>query len=155
MNIRSKSGAAKVLGTIVCLCGAMLLTLYKGIPLTNISNSRVDTARMHITDHVNLLNPNKKTESWTIGTIALVAGSLVWSSWFLIQARISKSYPCQYSSTTIMCFFGAIQSALLSLVINRDFSSWILKGKLQILSILYAVNILIYYIFKNIFVVKK
>ncbi|OVA19940.1 Drug/metabolite transporter [Macleaya cordata] len=137
VDIRSKSGCAKVLGTIVCVGGAMILTLYKGMPLTNLSDSR-ETGTIHTTNQESWLNPNNKTERWTIGTIALVAGSLVWSSWFLVQARISKRYPCQYSSTTVMCFFGTIQSALLSLVMNRKISVWVLKGKMEILTVLYA-----------------
>ncbi|XP_010271226.1 PREDICTED: WAT1-related protein At3g30340-like [Nelumbo nucifera] len=56
----------------------------------------------------------------------------------LLSPRISKQYPCQYSSTTIMSFFRAIQSAVLSLVIERDISLWVLRGKAAILTVLYA-----------------
>ncbi|KAI3974011.1 hypothetical protein MKX01_030587 [Papaver californicum] len=120
----SMSGNAKVLGTVVTVCGAMVLTLYEGVPLTNFSDPGETTT---------------PTERWTIRTIALVVGVLLWSSWFLVQAKISKIYPCQYSSTTVMYFLGAIQSTLFTLVTNhQDFSSWILKGKLQILTVLYS-----------------
>jgi len=40
-----------------------------------------------------------------------------------------------------MMFFGAIQSCALSLVIHRDLSLWIVKGKAEIFSTLYAVRI--------------
>ncbi|KAK9280633.1 hypothetical protein L1049_014329 [Liquidambar formosana] len=134
VNVKSKGGRTKVLGTMVCIGGAMLLTLYKGIPLTNPSHSQ---AGIHKTN-ADMVPLAKKTENWATGSIVLTAGSLTWSSWFLIQARIGKRYPCQYSSTTIMSFFSAIQSALLSLIIERDFSKWALKGKLEISSIIYA-----------------
>ncbi|KAI3902530.1 hypothetical protein MKW92_005740 [Papaver armeniacum] len=130
VNMRSMSGNAKVLGTVVTVCGAMVLTLYKGKQRQFITLQK---------NHINWLYPNNRTERWTIGTIALVIGTLLWSSWFLVQAKISKIYPCQYSSTTIMCFLGAIQSTLFSLATNRqDFSPWVLKGKLQILTVLYS-----------------
>ncbi|XP_059316827.1 WAT1-related protein At3g30340-like [Lycium ferocissimum] len=125
VNIKCKSGRAKLLGTLFCLGGALTLTLYKGITLINPSaSSTIET------DH------NKR--SWLLGSIFLFAGCFVWSAWFLLQARISKDYPYQYSSTAIMSFFGSIQSAILSFIINRDLSKWILKGGLEILSVIFG-----------------
>ncbi|KAA8516235.1 hypothetical protein F0562_019414 [Nyssa sinensis] len=128
--MKSKHGKAKVLGTLVSVGGALLLTLYKGMPLMNASSS--SSIMVEKRKHVTL------TEKWAVGSIFLTAGSLMWSSWFLIQARISKSYPCQYSSTAIMSFFSAIQSTILRLIIDRNSSSWIVKGKLEISSIIYS-----------------
>ncbi|KAL6128463.1 hypothetical protein ACLB2K_071818 [Fragaria x ananassa] len=64
----------------------------------------------------------------------------MWASWFLIQAKIGKSYPFQYSSTAILSFFGAIQSVILTLLTERsiNMSMWVLKGKLEILSVTYS-----------------
>ncbi|KAI3951191.1 hypothetical protein MKW98_028595 [Papaver atlanticum] len=140
VDMRSMSGGAKVLGTVVTVGGAMVLTLYKGVPLTNFSDSgETTTIHYNTTSHISWLYPNNRTERWTIGTIALVVATLLWSSWFLVQAKISKTYPCQYSSTTIMCFLGAIQSTLFSLVTNhQEFSSWVLKGKFQIFTVLFS-----------------
>ncbi|KAF9600880.1 hypothetical protein IFM89_013787 [Coptis chinensis] len=135
LDIKSKTGRAKMLGTMVCVGGAMLLTLYKGIPLTNMSHSK---AAASSTFHMNASNSHEKSHRWTTGSIALIAGALVWSSWFLVQAKISKRFPCQYSSTAIMNFFGALQTSLLSLIVHRDISIWNLKGKSEILTVLYA-----------------
>jgi hypothetical protein len=130
VNIKCSSGKAKVLGIVVCVAGASLLTLYRGVPLFN-----------HSQDPAIQLNYAKKTERWTIGSVALVVGTLFWSSWFLLQSTIGKRYPCQYSSTAIMSFFGAIQSAVLSLATNRNFYAWVLKGKIEIITVLFAVSI--------------
>lgn len=131
VNIRNKSGQAKVLGAMVCVGGALLLSLYKGIPLRNIPTPpEIPKAN----------NEFDGTKRWGIGTLLLTAGSLMWSSWFLIQAKIGKIYPCQYSSTAMISFFSAIQSVILCMVIDRNVSNWILKGKLEILSVLYAVS---------------
>lgn len=130
VNIKCSSGKAKVLGTVVCVAGATLLTLYRGMPLFD-----------HSQDPAIQLNYAKKTERWTIGSVALVVGTLFWSSWFLLQSTIGKRYPCQYSSTAIMSFFGAIQSAVLSLATSRNFSAWVLKGKIEIVTVLFAVSI--------------
>ncbi|KAK7834695.1 wat1-related protein [Quercus suber] len=135
VDIKCNSGRAKVLGTVVCIGGAILLTLYRGVPLFDHSHSQAVTQMM---DHAIKLNSTKKTERWTLGSIALVVGTFFWSSWFLLQSTIGKRYPCQYSSTAIMSFFGAIQSAILSFSTNRNLSAWALNGKIEIMTVLYA-----------------
>ncbi|KAK2993126.1 hypothetical protein RJ640_006813, partial [Escallonia rubra] len=131
VSLREKSGRAKVLGALVCAGGALVLTLYRGVPLIPGGATAVVLKANHGAG---------STERWARGSILLTAGSLVWSSWFLIQARIGRTFPCQYSSTAIMSFFSAIQSAILHLVIDRknNISAWILTGKLEMLSVVYA-----------------
>ncbi|XP_020216373.1 WAT1-related protein At3g30340 [Cajanus cajan] len=131
VNIKSLSSKAKVLGTFVCIGGALLLILYKGMPLIN-------RQQEHIADKGTATPSASKLKKWIIGSLLLTAGCLLWSSWFLIQARISKKYPCQYSSTAILSFFAAIQSAILTLLIDRNNAKWILKGKLEILTVVYS-----------------
>ncbi|KAI3693734.1 hypothetical protein L1987_76686 [Smallanthus sonchifolius] len=141
VNIKSNGGRAKVIGTIVCVGGATLLTLYKGMPLFN-HHSHVHPMNesIHVQSIIRRLSSVLATKKarWTSGSLALVAGTIMWSSWFLVQSNIGKRYPLQYSSTAIMMFFGAVQSFALSLFIHRDLSLWILKGKLEIFSILYV-----------------
>ncbi|KAL6290634.1 hypothetical protein ACE6H2_008144 [Prunus campanulata] len=136
VNIKSKGGIAKILGALICIAGALSLTLYKGMPLTN-PNSQ-DTTQMQ--NHANTMTSAKKTERWAVGSVLLGAGCLLWSSWFLIQTKVGKSYPFQYSSTAILSFFGAIQAAILYLITERNLtmSMWAMKGKLEILSVTYA-----------------
>ncbi|CAL5381946.1 unnamed protein product [Camellia sinensis] len=129
VNTKSKSGRAKVLGMVVSIGGALVLTLYKGMPLTKSPPETIGTM-VQKTEHAN--------KRWLIGSVVLSAGSLTWSSWFLLQARIGKRYPCQYSSTAIMSIFSAIQSAILGLIIDRNVSNWIVKGKFEISSLIYA-----------------
>ncbi|KAF2315122.1 hypothetical protein GH714_038195 [Hevea brasiliensis] len=131
VNMKIKAGRAKVLGAVICTAGAVLLTLYKGVPLTKPHSG-------DIKNHADTMMSDKKTQRWVIGSLFLMAGSLMWSSWFLVQTKISKRYPCQYSSTAILSFFGAIQSAIVSLIVERNIAMWILKGKFEIISIVYA-----------------
>lgn len=127
-----------MLGTVVCIGGAILLTVYKGMPLFSHSHSQ---AKAQSIDQAIRLSSPKRTERWTLGSMLMLVGTLLWSSWFLIQANIGRRYPCQYSSTAIMSFFGAIQSAVLTLCINRNLSIWVLRGKTELLSVLYSVSI--------------
>lgn len=133
--MKSKSGKAKILGTIVCIGGVLLLALYKGISFNNPQSQ-------HVANTYTSVPPAAKLEKWIIGSILLTAGSLLWSSWFVIQEKISKKYPCQYSGTAILSLFAAIQSTILTLVIKRNNASWIIKGKLEIMCLIYAVRML-------------
>ncbi|KAK8489112.1 hypothetical protein V6N11_028473 [Hibiscus sabdariffa] len=111
----------KILGSVICVGGALLLTLYKGRPLFEHPHSH-DMAPT-VANAIKL-SSSRRAERWTIGCLALVVGTLLWSSWFIIQAYVRRRYPCQFSSTAIMSFFGTIQSAALSLLTNRDLSMW-------------------------------
>ncbi|KAK8635550.1 hypothetical protein V6N13_004284 [Hibiscus sabdariffa] len=128
VSIRSKAGQAKVVGTLVCISGAMVLTLYKGKTLFGSDPRDVD-------DHI--VN-NDGNERWGIGSTFPAACAVCWSLWFLLQARIGKGYPCKYSSTAFLSLFSAIQSAILGLITERDFDQWVLKGKLELLTVTFA-----------------
>ncbi|XP_051123106.1 WAT1-related protein At3g30340-like isoform X2 [Andrographis paniculata] len=123
LNIRSRSGRAKVLGSMTCAAGAAILSIYKGMPLINMQ---------HIGSN------NNRPKRFGLGSALLSAASVTWSSWFLIQSRIGQKFPYQYSSTLIMSFFCAAQSAALSFATTRDTEKWVLGGELQILSVVYG-----------------
>ncbi|GJR72762.1 WAT1-related protein [Tanacetum coccineum] len=137
VNLKTNGGRAKVIGTLVCVGGATLLTLYKGMPLFNSHPHLQGTTGSIHAQSISIFLATKKAR-WTSGSLALIVGTILWSSWFLVQSKVGKRYPLQYSSTAIMMFFGAIQSFALSLSIERDLSSWILKDKLEIFCVLYA-----------------
>ena len=119
VNLKSKCGRAKILGTLVCVVGAMILSLYRGKQLTHSGATE---------NQVNTMVSPKKPKNWAAGSVLLAAGSCMWSSWFLMQARIGRSYPFQYTSTAILSFFGAIQSSILGLIMERNISTWFLRG---------------------------
>ncbi|CAH2044893.1 unnamed protein product [Thlaspi arvense] len=130
LNIKSNIGRAKVLGTMICITGALVLTLYKGPALTR-QNTQMQTQTTKDSTAAT-------TQKWAMGSIMLIISILIWSAWFIVQAKISRIYPCQYTSTTILSFFGVIQSALLSLISERSISMWVVKERFQVLALLYS-----------------
>ena len=130
LNIKSKAGVGMVMGTLICIGGAFILTTYKGVPLT----------KLHKLDLLTNNGPALKPEKWITGCVLLFAGSSCFGSWMVIQSKVNDKYPCQYSSTVILSFFGTIQCALLSLIKSRDIKGWILTDKLDIMTIIYAVS---------------
>ncbi|CAA0824218.1 WAT1-related protein [Striga hermonthica] len=124
VDVKRSSGRAKVWGSLVCLCGAVVLIVYKGIPL------------FHFAQRIELLQHSH--ERWAIGSVALLGGTLCWSLWYILQTSIGNKYPCHYSTTAIMTCFSALQSAVFSSFIDRDLSVWILRTKSDIFIILYT-----------------
>ncbi|KAI5656307.1 hypothetical protein M9H77_25100 [Catharanthus roseus] len=137
VDVKNGGGRAKVIGTLVCLGGAILLTLYKGMPLIRFSEPTI-SQQAFVERAVRLRSSSNWRERWIVGSLALFAGTLLWSTWFLLQSKIVKRYPCQYSSTAIMALFSSLQSAILSFSIYRDLSVWVLKGKLEVITVLYT-----------------
>lgn len=137
INIKHGSGIAKLIGTLICVGGAFILTFYKGIPLIHFSDLQYVSPSSDAA-----ISSSKIKERWILGSLALFAGTFLWSSWFLLQSFIGNRYPCKYSSTVIMTFFSAIQSAILTLSIDRRLSIWIPKEKIDMLTIIYTVSTL-------------
>jgi len=141
VNIKCTGGKAKILGTFVCVGGALVLTLYRGKPLFDVSHYETAVPPVAMRSAMyQAASSARTTQKWTIGVIALIMGTLFWSFWFILQSKIGKRYPCQYSSTAIMTFFGAMQAAILGLSTGSNLSSWVLKDKIQIITVLYSVR---------------
>ncbi|CAN6466172.1 unnamed protein product [Victoria cruziana] len=129
VNIKKKAGAAKVLGTVVCVGGAMLLTLYRGRALTHPTADLV---------HQTSKSLPESQKSWFLGSLSLLGGSFAWSSWFIVQAKIAKSYPALYSNNAIVSLLSCTQCAAFTLLLHRDHSLWEVRGRLQVITILYS-----------------
>lgn len=132
VGIRSLAGQAKVLGTLICVGGAMLMTLYKGIPIT-LWSSPFDFRQGKGNDN------GSDSENLTKGSLLLVASCISWSSWFILQAKLSRRYSAKYTSTALMCFLATIQSAVLTLIFERDHPSvWAIGWDIKLLTSVYS-----------------
>lgn len=132
LNMKTKVGYGVVLGTMISLGGALLLTMYQGIPLSKL-HAQATTSNVHA-GH----------ENWIKGCVLLFTGVTLFSSWMLIQAKINVNYPCPYSSTVMLSVFGTFQCAILSLFKTRHVDEWILRDKLTIITVIVAVCTFIY-----------
>lgn len=133
--MKSKTGIAKMLGTFMCVTGAMLMTFYKGTTLNKTSHIPVP-----VHHHQPTTIHEHSSEKWMLGSMALIAGSISWSSWFVVQTRLGHKYPALYSCTAIIFFISFLQAATLSIVTERHFSIWALTNKYEIFVVLFAVS---------------
>ncbi|GLJ17369.1 hypothetical protein SUGI_0301700 [Cryptomeria japonica] len=116
VDFKSRAGQAKIIGTLVCVSGAMSMTFYKGIKI------QLWPSPFHFGEHN---ESDSKNEDLTKGS--------------LMVKSISKKYPAQYSSTTIMCSLVTIQSAVLTLVFERGhYGVWILGWNVKLLTAIYS-----------------
>ncbi|XP_044462788.1 WAT1-related protein At1g25270-like [Mangifera indica] len=135
LRIQTKAGKAKVLGTLLGISGAMLLTFYKGKEI-NIFSTNVNILHYDGNSHLTSLHaePHKRL----IGFLLAIASCLSYASWLIIQTKMSEEYPCQYSSTALMCVMGAIQAIVFALCREKDWSQWKLGWDIKLLTVTYS-----------------
>ncbi len=67
---------AKVIGTVVSVGGATVITLYKGTPLMNFKSSYILGANT-VSQNVVL--------NWSVGCLFLLGNCIAWSGWMVLQ----------------------------------------------------------------------
>ncbi|QCD80459.1 WAT1-related protein At4g28040 [Vigna unguiculata] len=127
LELRSLRSMAKVLGTICCVGGALTMALVKGHKLLHTEF----LPSIHLTG-------SSEGDDWLLGCLLLLASSVFWSCWMILQVPISSSCPDHLLSTFWMCLFSTVQSALFALLSEPDLKAWILNSPLQISCSLYA-----------------
>jgi hypothetical protein len=82
INMKKLRCQAKVVGTMLTVAGAMLMTLYKG-PIVELFWTK-DTlhSKNNTTNITTSCNDN-----WFIGSILLIISTLAWASLFVLQVR--------------------------------------------------------------------
>lgn len=123
VDIRNRRGQAKVVGIIISVAGAMVMTLYKGPEIKMLS--------------VNRNAYNSKANNTILGSIPLLGAVISWAAWIIFQDPVVKRYPTQLSLTAVMCFLGALQSGVIALVYAHE-SSWVIGWNIELLSYVYS-----------------
>ncbi|XP_058074265.1 WAT1-related protein At5g07050-like [Magnolia sinica] len=122
---------AKVVGTVVALGGAMLMTLYKGIIVISMPSRHPHRSTAPMAS-------SSVDKDWINGSLMLIASALTRSGSSVLQARTIKKYAAPISLTCLTCLFGTFQATVLTFAIERKASVWKLGWDLRLLSIGYS-----------------
>ncbi|KAJ4845878.1 hypothetical protein Tsubulata_015947 [Turnera subulata] len=132
VGIKRLSGQAKVLGTVLCVGGAMFLTFYKG-PIVNIGESKINWKYAN-----DSTGDGKDSSNSVFGSLIVIASTFSWAVWYIIQVRVSEKFPAPYTSTLLMCFMGSIQCVVIGAGVNHRASDWALNSGLRLVATIYA-----------------
>ncbi|XP_064973807.1 protein WALLS ARE THIN 1-like [Musa acuminata AAA Group] len=133
VRIDRRDGIAKLMGTLACVGGATIITLYKGPTIFGPSRALNDASQSTM-----LWLGDAKGKNWTLGCLYLIGHCLSWSGWLVLQAPVLKKYPARLSVTSYTCFFGVIQFLVIAAFIERDAEAWMFHSGSELFTILYA-----------------
>uniref|UniRef100_A0ACD5TYW0 Uncharacterized protein n=1 Tax=Avena sativa TaxID=4498 RepID=A0ACD5TYW0_AVESA len=133
MKLRTRSGMGKLSGIALCLTGVIVIALYAGPAVHPLIDHPVFSAHRKSKPHVS-------NGVWIRGTFLLLLSCITLCLWLVLQVPLLKEYPNKLVATTMQCFFGAIQSFVVAVVVERDFSKWRLGLDIGLLAVLYSVS---------------
>ncbi|XP_009788498.1 WAT1-related protein At5g07050-like [Nicotiana sylvestris] len=133
VDIKKVRCQAKVLGTIVTVAGAMLMTLYKG-HVVNLLWSNHTT----INSSVQETSGANSDKDWFKGSILLIFATLAWASFFILQNIAMRKYTAPLSLTALVCFMGTLQSIAVTFVMEHKPSVWTIGFDMNLLAAAYA-----------------
>ncbi|KAL6624419.1 hypothetical protein ACP70R_031740 [Stipagrostis hirtigluma subsp. patula] len=133
VNIKSSSGIAKLAGVSLCLAGVFFIAFYVGPGLSPIKNHHAFAS-----DHASTPRNVTSRVTWIKGTFLMLLANMAWSLWIVLQAGLLKEYPNKMLVTMVQCVFSAIQSFVVAVVAERDFSMWKLRLDVSLLGIVYT-----------------
>ncbi|XP_042500984.1 WAT1-related protein At3g28050-like [Macadamia integrifolia] len=140
VDLRRGSSRARVMGTIASVGGAFIVTLYKGPPVMMIINkttaAALDPSVPHLLNHHYFSEPS--SSNWVLGGFFIVLTCIFSALWNILQTTMVKDYRDETTVVFFYCLFGTIQCAVVSLFIERDISTWILKTRIELIAILYS-----------------
>ncbi|TKW33235.1 hypothetical protein SEVIR_2G219900v4 [Setaria viridis] len=125
VNIKEVASIAKVLGTAVCIGGAITIAFFKGPKLLKLS--------LHDSY---MLTPS--SSDWVMGALFLIGSSSCWSLWLILQAPICRSYMDPLTLSAWTCFLSTLQSAAVTFFLLPNRSSWKIHSLFELSCYIFA-----------------
>ncbi|KAJ7943608.1 WAT1-related protein [Quillaja saponaria] len=126
LDLRATSHRAKSIGTILSITGALVITLYKGLPITNVPS----LPYMHFNHFLSSSQSN-----WVFGGLLLAGHGLTLSLMYILQAWIIRDYPAELVVILFRCIFVTILSVPICLIVEKDPKAWRLRLDMELLTI--------------------
>ncbi|KAK4771655.1 hypothetical protein SAY87_032187 [Trapa incisa] len=134
LDIKKVKCQAKVIGTVVTVAGAMLMTLYKGPLVEMVWSKHVHPRKSYVTDTTGTTD-----KDWFLGSILLIIATLAWASLFVLQTKALETYRNhQLSLTSLVCFVGTLQAIAVTFVMEHRTGVWKIGWDMNLLAAAYA-----------------
>ncbi|KAM0899250.1 hypothetical protein ACQ4PT_021416 [Festuca glaucescens] len=128
VKVRSRSGLGKLVGVALCVAGVLVIAFYAGPSIRPLAHHPIFAHKPH----------SVSNSAWIRGTFLLLLACATWSLWIVLQVPLLKEYPNKLMATAMQCMFGALQSFVVAVVVERDFAKWKLGLDIGLLAILYS-----------------
>uniref|UniRef100_A0ACD5Y1Q2 Uncharacterized protein n=1 Tax=Avena sativa TaxID=4498 RepID=A0ACD5Y1Q2_AVESA len=130
VEMRKTRSVAKIMGTIVCVGGAMIMAFFKGPKL--IHHALGAGGAYDVLLHLPV------GRNWVIGALLLMGSSSCWSLWLILQVPICKSYVDPLTLSAWMCFLSMGQSALLTSFAVPGLHDWKIHSLFELMGCIFA-----------------
>ncbi|KAK4712900.1 hypothetical protein R3W88_018807 [Solanum pinnatisectum] len=134
LQMKSLRSIAKVIGTILCVVGAVAMALIKGPKLLNSQFTPTNGLLLILGKE----NSDNLESNWMLGVILLIASAICWSFWLILQVTLSANCPDHLCLTAWLCLFAAIQSGFATIFIEPNINSWKITSSLELISCIYT-----------------
>ncbi|EFJ14641.1 hypothetical protein SELMODRAFT_45974, partial [Selaginella moellendorffii] len=126
VDLKRRDGQLKIFGSLLGLCGSLILSIYRG-PVVIKSNISISSTAG--TTGVSML-------SWQIGAFFLTLACIAFGGFLILQAPVLDRYPSPVSFAAFTCLSSAIQTPLLGAFYK--WNNWKITSTSEALAILYA-----------------
>ncbi|MQL94793.1 hypothetical protein Taro_027449 [Colocasia esculenta] len=131
VDVWNRRGQAKIIGTLLCVGGAMVVTLVKGPAINILKVQKQPLTALH--PYLSPSSLGGTSGSWILGSLLLAIGSWSWCAFVWIV----EGAPSELTGAAWICGIGAVQSLVVALFVEPS-SAWRLKWDLQLLNIGYS-----------------
>ncbi|KAL3717932.1 hypothetical protein ACJRO7_003117 [Eucalyptus globulus] len=118
VSLNRRSSRAKIIGTVLSIFGASVITLYKGPPVKFTPQPSLS---------LYLLGDTSNSD-WVVGGILLTGEYILVTLWIILLKQIMKDYPAEF---TVIFFYNVIvtfMNAIVCLITEHDMSAWRVQG---------------------------
>ncbi|XP_075506021.1 WAT1-related protein At4g19185-like [Primulina tabacum] len=131
VNLRKTEGQAKLGGTLICVSGAILMTMFRGPAVFGYRESEF-AAISEITakgqpEPAGLLMSTLLEfgiDNWHLGVLCLIGNCMCMATYLSIQAPLLVKYPASISVTAYSYLFGALFMVTTAFFMTNESTDW-------------------------------
>ncbi|RZB45943.1 WAT1-related protein isoform B [Glycine soja] len=127
--VKRRTTQAKILGSIISVLGAFVVTFYKGQSVIIADNS----PSIQLPQSNGILTSVDR--NWVIGGLLLTACNILLTVWFVYQVEILKEFPDELSMVFFYNLCAAIVASIVGLLGEKNSSAWKIRPDISLISI--------------------